>query len=164
MNVSTRRRALGDLETLERLRRIEEDASLRELQRGRKDLEDEQGRLEEVRDRRLRAAALAKELRERGASASVGQEEGGLLRQLAFIDVLRGDEAQRADHVARRRDRWDELEQMYEKARARRRVVESLRERRARELEELRLRRLERGTQPGRPGRFDGRADGDGDE
>ena len=110
MSMSTKQRALASLETLERLRRLEEETSLRDLQRSRKALDEEQGRLSEIRERRRQATTLAESLHERGVSTPRDREECELVRQLAFIDLLRGDESRHAERVARRRDAWTELE------------------------------------------------------
>ena len=131
MSASSKKRALRSLSALERVRRHEEKKALWELARSRRALEEKRGCVEARRQRRQAAARAATA---ECCAAVQGAGDGGLLRQRLFLELLRRCELESADEFLRRQEQWSEQRLFYEKARSRRRLVETLRNRRQKEL------------------------------
>jgi hypothetical protein len=135
MSSSSKKRTLRSLETLSRVRRYEEKKALRKLSGTRKALDRLRARLDALRETRQAS----------GDSTAGGTGGSGrLLRERLFLDLLRRCERLGREDLACEEREWRDEQLHYAGARSRRRLVESLRDRRQRELEEELSREAER--------------------
>jgi hypothetical protein len=125
MSNSSKKRTLRSLETLSRVRWHEEKKALRKLSGTKKGLDRLRARIDALRETRQAAGDST-----RGEAGS-----GGLLRQRLFLDLLRRCERRGREDLACEEREWMDEQLHHAEARSRRRLVESLRDRRRRELE-----------------------------
>lgn len=132
MKGSTNKRRLRSLKVLIRERELAERKALEKVSRLRAAVEVQEARVNALAERRAEAQAdeLAGELCLEGVGG------GSVLRQRAFVDVLRRVEDESRAQLEARREKLTDFSQLYGEARARRRLMESLRDRRHRELED----------------------------
>lgn len=110
------RQSVRSIETVVRLREVEERRALEELVHGRASVESSESRLEDLRARM------------RGAGEAGEKDASDPLRERLFVEILRGCAHRIAKELREDQREFRQLQSNYEKARSRRRLLEELRD------------------------------------
>jgi len=130
------RRDVRSIEAIMRLREAEEHRALGDVVRGRESLESHETDLEDVRQR-------IRDVMSDDLADDSGVE---LIRGRMFVDILRGCAERIAEDLRADRQELEELQEAYQRARSRRRVLERLRDNRVERVELERERSDDRGA------------------